>query len=163
MIVGMALMWCMTIFARLIMTDWMTVCDSSHWSAVSDIMLVSQPASDLQSILSHSVERREEFCWDAVFDELLGDTKKIEKTEDLPDTGMDSHVETCLSSTMIEAMDFKGRQYGTRSKTVVIGWNDGRTDVREVTLPSSLSSQPQSVSESFVLWSSSVWLKTKLG
>ena len=88
----------------------------------------------LQVLLEKEGVTKETFPWGKVYDDVFGDTRKIDDPDELPETGMGSVIEYNLSSILLKPMDFKGRQYGTRSKTVVLGWDEGLVQVKEATL-----------------------------
>lgn len=75
----------------------------------------------------------ETFPWQHVFDDILGDKRKLQETSQLPQTGMGDETERSLSSCFVEPFEFRGSLYGTRSQTVIVGWQDGKFEVKERT------------------------------
>lgn len=96
-------------------------------------------------ILSQEGLSRESFPWDTVFDSVLLQCEKVEDPDRLPKTGLGNEVEKELSSIMIRPHNRlgDGGSYGTRSQTVIAGWNDGVIEFRERTVPEGRESRPE--------------------
>lgn len=88
----------------------------------------------MQQLLKESNLSKEEFPWEDIQKDVLGHSVRVKEASDLPQTGMGEEVERAFSSILIEPMEFKGKEYGTRSKTVMTAWKNGSVDVREWTL-----------------------------
>lgn len=95
---------------------------------------VEQGKARLQSVLKQQADTGK-LDPETLFQQVMGDTQKVEKSEDLPPTGLPIEVEHLLSSIFIAPCELKGAAYGTRSQTLLIVHRDGTAQMHERSRP----------------------------
>ncbi|CAD7703589.1 unnamed protein product [Ostreobium quekettii] len=69
--------------------------------------------------------------WETIFNDVLGQAKRVEDESLLPNTGVGIELEKMDSGVFVEPFDKQDGLHGTRSQTVLAVWRDGHAEYRE--------------------------------
>lgn len=89
----------------------------------------------MQELLQNDGLGKETFPLQEVLDVVMLQREKVQDPGQLPGTGYGEAVDRELSSILIEPTElYRGAIYGTRTQTVIAGWDDDSLELYERTL-----------------------------